>query len=191
MAMISGLPLFTDTRPGYPAGPGTAKNLSVEDLGNNRERREQDLIDWLGERCVNVRSRSAHPQETVSAIDRATLRRLERHRRLYCAKGTLYRHLNTFTRECLTIGLHIGGNPFVLLDLAWLASLGIVFQTFISKKQLLSCCKDKLLLAIHAPEHLIRILVHSGPPKALFHPGGRRQLYTVWLQHYVLFKAVS
>ena len=113
---------------------------------------------------MNVSRRSAHPQETITAINWPPLCRTERHSGFDPAQGALDRNFDSLTRKGLSISLHVGGYAFVLFKLAGFAPFRIVLQPFVSKKKLLSSSEDEFLTAINASQYLVLILVHCGPP---------------------------
>jgi hypothetical protein len=89
---------------------------------------------------MNVRGRSAHPQEAITTVNRATLGRLERNGRFNPAQGAFNCHLNS------------------------LAPLRVVFQSLVGEEELFSCSEDKLFIAIYTSQYLILVFVHCGPP---------------------------
>ena len=67
-----------------------------------------------------------HSQKAVPTIDGPPLRRSERHSCLDSAEGAFDRHFYSFARKGLTIGLHIGSNTFILVQLARLTPFRVV-----------------------------------------------------------------
>src|SRR5438105_12214224 len=118
----------------------------------------------LCERRVSVRRRSAHSQETITAIDGASLCRSKRHGRLDRAQSATHHHLNALARKRLAEAGHIGGDALILFVLACLAALRVVLQPFVSEEELFPCRKDELFTAIHTDDDLVLIFVHDGPP---------------------------
>jgi hypothetical protein len=116
---------------------------------------------------MNLRSRGAHPQKAITTINRASLGRSERHRSLNRAQSASDRHLNSFARKRLPESVHVGGDAFVLLALAWLTAFGIVPQTLVRKEELLARGESELLAAVDTSQHAIRVLVHCWPPMML------------------------
>lgn len=119
---------------------------------------------WLRERCMNVCGRSTHSQETITAIDRSSLRRSERDGCFDPTQSALYCDLNPLARKGLTVCLHVGGYPVILFYLTWLAPLRIVFQPFVGEEELFPRGEYKFFTAINTSQYLVLVFVHSGPP---------------------------
>jgi len=107
-------------------------------------------ISLLGEGHMSMRRRSAHSQETISAIHWSPLRRSKWNSRLNPAECALNGHLNAFARKGVPKSLHVGCDSFILPQFARFASLRLILQSFVCKEQLLPGSKDELLIAIYA-----------------------------------------
>src|SRR6185369_10556023 len=97
--------------------------------------------EGLRKRRMRVRRRSAHSQETVAAINRASLCRSKRHSGFDGAQGATHHHFDAFARERLSEARHVRSNALVLFTLAAFAALRIIFQSLVSEKELLTRCK--------------------------------------------------
>jgi hypothetical protein len=100
---------------------------------------------------VGLRRGATHSQETIATVNGTPLSWSKRHGCFNAAKRAFDCNLDTLSREGLTERLHIGGDALILLQLARLAALWIVSQSFISKELLLSGTEDELLATVYAP----------------------------------------
>jgi len=101
---------------------------------------------------MSMRGGRAHPQETITTIHRSPLRRSKWNSRFNSAEGALHSHLYALARKGVPEGLHVGCDSFILPQLARFASLRLILQSLIGKKQLLPGSEDELLIAIYAPK---------------------------------------
>jgi hypothetical protein len=87
-------------------------------------------------------------QKTGTTINGASLRRIKGNGCLLSALGTLDRNLYALAHACGLRGGN-GGETFVLRLLAGLATLRLVLETLVVKEDLLACCPDEIISAIH------------------------------------------
>jgi len=99
----------------------------------------------------NSGSRGHRPagEEAGSAKDRATLRRIKGHRRLFAALGAGHSYLNALL-DSGRLGRGDRRQPIILRMFAGLASFGFVLQTFIVKEDLFAGRPNEWLAAIDA-----------------------------------------
>ena len=95
--------------------------------------------------CVS----GAPGEEARAAKDGPTLRRVEGHGGLLTALRAVDRDLDALAHAGRLRGRD-GREPFVLGLLAWLAALGLVLQTFVMEKDLLTRSPDEFFAAINA-----------------------------------------
>jgi hypothetical protein len=98
---------------------------------------------------MNVRGRSAHPQEAIATVNGASLCRPERHGRLNPTQGAFDSDLDSLARKGLTVRLHVRGDPIILFYLTGLAPLRVVFQPFVGKEELFPRSEDEFFIAIN------------------------------------------
>jgi hypothetical protein len=88
-------------------------------------------------------------QETGTAVHRASLRWVERHRRLLATLRTLHGDFNSLPDSGSLRGRD-GCEPFILGLLARFAALGLVLQPFIVKEDLFARCPDEIVSTVDA-----------------------------------------
>ena len=99
----------------------------------------------------NSGSRAHGPagEKAGSAIDRASLRRIERHGGLVAALGASHRYLDPLL-DSGNLGGRDCGQPIILRVFAGLATFRFVLQTFVVKKTLLAGSPNEWLATIDA-----------------------------------------